>query len=394
MAAIDTSSPQQLQFRHPATIERNVKASLSPSTAMRTPMIEPAFWAGDNAVPAERFTIDCQNMGLAECKEPPAELIVRMKEVFNEWSLVLLTNTGLPNLDLQKMYASVLIPRTAEEYKAGANSRGQTTTKNVFDTGAPKEAHLHYHHEMVYSGKSTPRIGFLCDRATAGKGATFVSDGQMTTNMLMQTELGKKLKEKGVCYIRCLTDRDSGEDDDPSNDQSGVYNHWQTSFGTESVEEVERLAAERGMEVEWGGSNGRFLKTKYYTSAFEYSPLDDRNLLYSSVADDSVWFDTWPGVRKLPTMDSFGQADESMRPLKMLFGDDSEFSREEIELFVRVYDAAGVQVQWKEGDCLMLCNRRWAHGRPRYSLAEGEQRHLGVVLGEFFDRVGPREDKW
>ena len=50
----------------------------------------------------------------------------------------------------------------------------------------------------------------------------------------MQTALGQNLREKGSCYIRCLTDAESYK----GHSEASVYNHWQLSFGTEDPAEV------------------------------------------------------------------------------------------------------------------------------------------------------------
>jgi len=42
----------------------------------------------------------------------------------------------------------------------------------------------------------------------------------------------------------------------------------------------------------------------------------------------------------------------------------------------------------------IVCNYRFAHGRPGIHLRDGERRQLGVVLGEQYDRVGTPTDKW
>lgn len=98
----------------------------------------------------------------------------------------------------------------------------------------------------------------------------------------------------------------------------------------DTPEEAEAIARSTGLEVEWGPN--RFMRTKYTVSAFEYvacrvgcecglclltcvlasryCPYTDRNLLYAAVADDSMWFDTWPGVRHLPTMETVDQSHE------------------------------------------------------------------------------------
>lgn len=127
------------------------------------------------------------------------------------------------------------------------------------------------------------------------------------------------------------------------------------------------------------------MKTKYYADAFEYSPNLDMNIIYANIADHFSWFDEWPGVKSLKPED---------RPIKMTFGDDSDISWEEWRLWTKLADDYGFPVPWKSGDCVIVCNYRFAHGRPSYELKQGEKRELGVVLGPVFDRIGSLPDKW
>ena len=59
-----------------------------------------------------------------------------------------------------------------------------------------------------------------------------------------------------------------------------------------------------------------------------------------------------------------------------------------------MYDHHGFPIEWEAGDVAVVCNHRFAHGRPNYSLEAGEERELGVVLGEMYDRVGQKKGKW
>jgi len=251
---------------------------------------------------------------------------------------------------------------------------------------------------MAYVGQSVKSLTFMAQNTIEPteseplRGYSFISENIGATNDLLATEFGQKLKKKGICYIRCLTDRDAGGQDWKGDKPSGIYNHWQTSFGTEDQKEVERLSTQKGLKVSWGP--GRYLKTKYYVSGFEYFEKLDRNILYSSIADHGSWFDTWPGVAELPDIDSFETAHPGQKPLKITFGDDTEMTRDELKTFAKVYDNHGIPLKWKQGDIAVVCNYRFAHGRQDYTLKEGEKRDLGVVLGEMYDRVGEKEGKW
>jgi hypothetical protein len=82
------------------------------------------------------------------------------------------------------------------------------------------------------------------------------------------------------------------------------------------------------------------------------------------------------------------------RPLKLTFGDLSEMTREEKQLFVDIYDRFGIPIEWSVGDIAIVCNYRFAHGRPCIHLQGAEQRELGVLIGEAYERVGDLPGKW
>ncbi len=212
-----------------------------------------------------------------------------------------------------------------------------------------------------------------------GRGVADVSDNRAATDALLATDFGRKLAELGVCYHRNLTDREAYTD----RLEIGVYNHWQKSMGSDDAEEAAAEARSRGLQTEWGPD--RELRTRFYVSAFEYFEPLDRNLLYCSVADHGMWFDAWPLVMHLPY---------EQRPLHMTFGDDSEFTRDELRQFVELYDRFGIRVDWRRGDVGIVCNHRFAHGRPGVELGQGEKRELGVVLGAEYERVGALPGKW
>lgn len=337
-------------------------------------MIVPQWWNGIPAIAPGRYEVDAG--GHADLRTE-GDLATEMRRVYDDVGLVHVRNTGLTELKDMRALALTTLPGEMH-YEGGSNPRG-SLDKNVFEVGAPLSAHLHYHHEMAYVSKSTRALAFLCKKALPDRGATYFSDGLASTDFLLATELGQKLKELGVCYHRSLTDRDSYVD----RLQIGVYNHWQLSMGTDDPAEAEAYAQERGLVTEWGPD--RLLKTRYYCEAFEYDPITDRNLLYCSVADHGMWFDTWPLVMHLPYEE---------RPLHMTFGDDSEFSREELRLLVSHYDQFGIKVDWRVGDIAVFDNFRFAHGRPGVQLGQGEERQLGVMLGPKYDRVGTIADRW
>ena len=347
-------------------------------------VIEPRWWTGTPATDPASFTISGNGkLGPADL-QPGSALAREMKETFDRVGLVHLVDTGLTDV-IDMRQAAKLVQRTEMKYDGGANPRDRIVP-NVYEVGAPLSAWLHYHHEMAYVGTSARSIAFVAKETlpvpsdgSASRGATFVSDSASMTEELLTTELGRKLRDLGVCYHRNLTDRDAFL----GRDEIGVYNHWQKSFGTDDPQLAASKARDQRLAVDWG--DDRLMKTRYYAPAFEYFEPLDRNVLYSSLADHGMWFDTWPLVQHLPYEE---------RPLHMTFGDDSEISRDEREQWIDLYDRYGTPINWRQGDVSVICNFRFAHGRPGIHLDDGEARTLGVLLGENFDRRGARNDRW
>ena len=350
-------------------------------------IIEPSWWRGDAPLAPEAYVIDAaEHLGDPRLLDRDGELGQRMRETFDRVGLVHLTGTGFTEL-VDMRAAAKLVIDAEMTYEGGANPRDDIEP-NVYEIGAPLTAWLHYHHEMAYVGRSTKVISFLAKDALptpgpgdggASRGATFVSDSIGVTDRLLETPFGRKLKDLGVCYHRNLTDRDRFA----GKPALGVYNHWQKSFGTDDPDEAAARARAQRLAVDWG--DDRLMRTRFYCSAFEWFEPLARNVLYSSLADHGIWFDTWPLVQHLPYPE---------RPLHMTFGDDSPISPEEIRQWLDCYDDHGMPLNWRRGDVGVICNYRWAHGRPGIHLADGERRQPGVVLGDQYDRVGVRPDGW
>lgn len=358
---------------------------MMPGFWVTPPSVIPSFRDGADKVPLEKFTIDCRPYKLGP--EPEREVIERMEETYREHGVVRLTNTGLTRTEDMRTYASVVVKKQMK-YEGGANPR-EGIMQNVYEVGAPHDAWLHYHHEMAYNHFSMKNIAFCSIKAPLGKGDTYLSENMFVTDELLKTDLGKKLKDKGVCYIRCLTDREAYEGQGWAHGKP-VYNHWQLSMGAETPLEAEEKAMDCGLDVEWTTdplmpSSTRYMKTKNVISAFEYCPDVGRNVLFSSIADHNMWFDTWGAVAEVPP---------EKRPLQMTFGDGSPMSMEEIKQWVRTYDRGGIRVQWQQGDVVAFCNYRFAHGRPAFELRPWEERQIGVMLGEKFSRIGAAELAW
>jgi len=372
---------------------------LEPRGEDATPL-DVKYWTGKPAVAYNKFQIDLSKYDMKKILsaydeqgnlvpdlnlKQTQDLSQHMDQVFNDVGAVHCTNTGMTTTAEFNAIVKVLMP-SHMKYEGGANMRAPIEG-NVYDTGAPREADLQYHHEMAYVNTSCKWVAFGAMEVTHNpmKGATYISENNGATDMLMDDPLGQKLIDKGVCYIRKLPDRKFFQDN--NRDTSIVYNYWQTSTGSEDMEEAAEIMRSKGLQVEWEDSPifGRYMVTKYYIDTFEYDPFSKRNTLYASVADDYAWFDSWPGLKDLPHWE---------RPLKLTFGDGEVMTREDKQKWVDCYDKNGIPIIWEKGDIAIICNYRTAHGRPTYDLLPGEKRELGVILGETFERQGGIEGKY
>ena len=95
------------------------------------------------------FTINCE--GVAPVLDEA--FVARCKKIYSEHQMLLIKNTGISELAPLKKYIDTVLEDTML-YEGGANSRG-SLEPYFYETGAPKQASLHYHHEMAYVGKST-----------------------------------------------------------------------------------------------------------------------------------------------------------------------------------------------------------------------------------------------
>jgi hypothetical protein len=150
-------------------------------------VIVPQYWTGSmpHTVDPSSFTIDCGGVAPVLNEEFKA----RMLKAYELNQLVLIKNTGISDLSKLKEFIEVCLEDNMA-YEGGANSRGELEPY-FYETGAPKAANLHYHHEMAYVGKSCNQIAFSCKHALGGmRGATYLSDAVGVTDEIMQTELG------------------------------------------------------------------------------------------------------------------------------------------------------------------------------------------------------------
>lgn len=87
-----------------------------------------------------------------------------MQHLFDTVGAVHIVNTKLTEFQKMQEVVGLLFPEKTD-YEGGANNRVEIEP-NVYDTGAPKEADLQYHHEMAYIDASVKWLAFGALHAT------------------------------------------------------------------------------------------------------------------------------------------------------------------------------------------------------------------------------------
>jgi hypothetical protein len=185
------------------------------------------YWMGKPAIPYEKFTIDCAadyGVGKSIDKISPETIRVRMKELYDKVGLVYVTNTGYTEWsDLVELTTNIIPRDCFSEYIGGVNPRERVATE-VYEAGAYDTSECPYHHEMSYNSRTPKTLAFLAKDMPVGKGATFVSASGGFSDEIVDTELGRKLREKGLCYVRHWSDREHFKRNNL--DEEICYNHW------------------------------------------------------------------------------------------------------------------------------------------------------------------------
>ena len=159
-----------------------------------------------------------------------------LENIYHETGLVVVRNTGLKTIAAMQQVSSLLFGSDdGASYVGGANAR-QRIAGNVYDTGAPSAAYVHYHHEMQYVNRSPEHLTFmaLAVPQRPSRGATYFTHNGRVTRDLLRTPLGDKMRELGVCYVRTLSDARHAL----KQESRPVYNTWQLSMTTQQHDEA------------------------------------------------------------------------------------------------------------------------------------------------------------
>ncbi|GLX99205.1 syringomycin biosynthesis enzyme [Herbidospora sp. NBRC 101105] len=228
---------------------------------------------------------------------------------------------------------------------------------NVYtSTEYPRQYTISMHNELSYAHRWPTRLAFYCEKAAERGGATPVVDGERWL-----ASLDPQVRQAfagGVRYVQNL------------HDGFGFGKSWQDTFETADRGVVEDFLRESGAEWEWGPDGLRVVQLR---------PATTRH----PVTGAEVWFnqaDQWhpAGLGDETSAELYDILPAEEFPQYVTFADGTPVPDAHVEQIQERGLAAAVDVDWRDGDVLLIDNVLLAHGRRPF---EGTRRVLVAMSG-------------
>lgn len=226
-------------------------------------------------------------------------------------------------------------------------------TERVFTANeAPKDVEIFLHHEMAQTPLSPDKIFFFCERSADEGGATPVcrSDELFAELSRLNPELADDFASKGVRY----TTRMPADD----NHDSGQGRSWKSTLSVDTKEQAEQKLADLGYSWDWS-ADGELIATTPVLPAVK-KLADGSSSFYNQLI---AAYMGWQGVKDDPSS-------------AITFGDGTNIPKEGLELIVSLADQFTYDLQWQDGDVVLIDNKRVMHGRRPFS---GERKRSVLV---------------
>ncbi|MBD2385751.1 non-ribosomal peptide synthetase [Cylindrospermum sp. FACHB-282] len=254
-------------------------------------------------------------------------------------------------------FAQGICPELFGEY--GDLPRAGVSGKIYGSTPYPADKAILFHNESSHLHQWPLKIWFYCVQPSQVGGETPIIDCRKAYKLL-QPELGEKLQQKQLMYVRNYTN---------SLDVS-----WQNFFHTKDKAVVESYCRQFEIDFEWYDSN--CLVTRQIRPALITHPKTGDWVFFNQIQLHHIAY--LDGETRDSLLSLFG--DERL-PRNVYYGDGSPIEDSVISQINQVYQQSQTSFCWQKGDILMLDNMLVAHGRNPY---EG-QRKIVVAMGEMIN---------
>ncbi|MEU4639496.1 TauD/TfdA family dioxygenase [Micromonospora sp. NPDC023814] len=236
-------------------------------------------------------------------------------------------------------------------YVHGNSPRTKVGDNLYTSTDYPPEFTISMHNEMSYAARWPARLIFFCQQAPTSGGATPVVDGRLWLDAI-RPEV-REAFAGGVRYVQNL------------HGGLGLGKSWQATFETDDREEVEAFLKDTDAEWEWRADDTLWIS--------QVRPATIRH----PVSGLEVWFnqaDQWhvAGLGE-EAADLMELLSEDEAPQSAQFADGSPIPAEWIVHIQQAGLKHAVDVDWREGDLMVIDNVLVGHGRRPYA---GQRRVL------------------
>jgi alpha-ketoglutarate-dependent taurine dioxygenase len=229
-------------------------------------------------------------------------------------------------------------------YEFGSTPRSRVEGHVYTSTEYPAHQHIPLHNEQAYTNEWPLKIWFYSAAVADEGGSTPLVDSREVYRRL-SPKLRERFESKRVMYVR--------------NYGSGFDLPWQTVFGTERRDSVERFCRKAGIAWEWN-EDGE-LRTRQVCQAVATHPrsgalvwFNQAHLFHVSSLEPAAR----EGLLSIMTEDEL--------PRNAFYGDGSPIEPAALEEVREVYKQLAFEFAWREGDLLLLDNMLVAHGRAPF----------------------------
>jgi len=246
--------------------------------------------------------------------------------------------------------------------RTGVSKQVYTATEYRADASIP------FHNENAYQRRWPMRLLFCCLQPAASGGETPLAFIPNVTRRIAP-EVIEEFGRRGVMYVR--------------NYGHGVDLSWQTTFQTESREEVEAYCRTHDISWEWLPDDR--LRTRQICPALARHPATGARLWFNQA---HLFHVSSLGAKDAAMMREL--FDEADLPRHSYFGDGGELPEAALAHIREAYDLEEIVMPWQQGDVMLLDNMLMAHARRPYTGKRTVLTAMGDLSNEADTRVQGR----